>query len=319
MHHPDIEPLRSALRDRAGELGEAMLGAPSYRGRAEWRWGRRGSLALVVSGERRGQWFDHERGEGGDLLDLVQRERRCGFPEALAWALAWLGEAPLPKPPERREARQRPPEGQREGGFTIRLARRLWAEAVPAHRTLAADYLRSRGLTLPEDCEALRFHPHAWRNRDNGPIGPAMVAAMTCPVSNEWRGTHVTYLRPDGTGKAEGPSPKVMLGRAGVIRISPDDDVTAGLGIAEGIETTLAVMQHADWRPMWCATSAGAIASFPVLNGIEALTIFADTDAAGQRAAETCARRWAEAGREAFIITPREGDWNDVVTREVRP
>ena len=54
-------------------------------------------------------------------------------------------------------------------------------------------------------------------------------------------------------------------GRQGVVRITPDEDVTYGLGIAEGVEDALAVVM--DWgRPVWAATSAGAIERFPVLS-----------------------------------------------------
>ena len=38
--------------------------------------------------------------------------------------------------------------------------------------------------------------------------------------------------------------------------------MTAGLGLAEGIETALAVMQRAGWSPVWAATSAGAMDRF---------------------------------------------------------
>jgi len=59
----------------------------------------------------------------------------------------------------------------------------------------------------------------------------------------------------------------------------------------------LAVMM-ADWRPVWTLGSAGAIRTFPVLPGIESLTIFADADDAGERAASECAARWRESGRQ---------------------
>jgi hypothetical protein len=64
---------------------------------------------------------------------------------------------------------------------------------------------------------------------------------------------------------------------------------------------------------VWAAGSAGAIRQFPVLTGIEALTIFADPGAAGTTAAEECARRWADAGREARVLTPQQGDFNDLI------
>ena len=307
--------LRTALRARAAEIGEALLGKPTFRGRSELRWGRKGSLALAVAGPRAGLWCDHEAGEGGDLLALIQRERRCDFPAALAWARAFLGE-----PPPSCEPNSAPPlapaaPAEAAPPATLELARRIWREAVPAAGTLVEEYLAHRGLRL-EPTPALRFHANAWRNRANGPPGPAMVALMTCAVSNAPTGVHVTYLRPDGRGKADGSSPKVMLGQRGVIRLSPDDETTLGLGIAEGVETCIAVMQRLDWRPVWAATCAGAVATFPVLAGIDAITIFADADQAGMRAAEACARRWAEAGREASIWTPKQGDWRDACVAE---
>lgn len=78
-----------------------------------------------------------------------------------------------------------------------------------------------------------------------------------------------------------------------------------GLGLTEGIEDALAILL-CDWAPVWAATSAGAIARFPVLSGIEGLTVFADTDAPGTTAAEVCAARWQAAGRDVRISHPRE-------------
>jgi putative DNA primase/helicase len=57
------------------------------------------------------------------------------------------------------------------------------------------------------------------------------------------------------------------------------------------------------------------MANFPVLAGIECLSIFADHDDAGQRAAKQCAQRWADGGRYARIVTPKIAgcDWNDAL------
>jgi len=314
----DIQTIRVALRARCAELAEHLLGQPTWRSRHEWRWGRRGSLALAVAGARAGAWHDHERGEGGDLLDLIARERHCGFREALAWARDFLGEAlpgcdahkpPPPPPPAARD------DAEREPSATLELARRLRREAVPAAETLVETYFAHRGLRL-EPGMPLRFHPRAWRNRANGPPGPAMLALMTCPERNEPVGVHLTYLRHDGRGKADGPSLKVMLGRRGVVRLTPDEEVTLGIGIAEGIETSVAIMQRLGWRPVWAATCAGAVSTFPIISGLDAITIFADSDPAGMRAAETCAGRWSEAGREVTIWTPERGDRRDTACPE---
>lgn len=69
-----------------------------------------------------------------------------------------------------------------------------------------------------------------------------MLALMTDPLTGGPCGVHRTFLAPNGRGKAPGQS-KMMAGAAGVVWLAPDTEVTLGLGIAEGIETSLRVMQ----------------------------------------------------------------------------
>ncbi len=95
------------------------------------------------------------------------------------------------------------------------------------------------------------------------------------------------------------------------MRLWPDEDVTTGLVLGEGIETALAaatIINHRDTRlaPAWASGSAGAMASFPVLAGVETLTLLVDNDesGAGQRAAAECSARWTAAGREVIRLTP---------------
>jgi hypothetical protein len=69
---------------------------------------------------------------------------------------------------------------------------------------------------------------------------------------------------------------------------------------------------------MWATGSTSIMGKFPVLSGIEALTIIADNDAngAGERAADEVAARWLEAGREARVIVwDGIGDINDALKR----
>ena len=65
-------------------------------------------------------------------------------------------------------------------------------------------------------------------------------------------------------------------------------------------------------RPAWALGSAGAIASFPVLAGMECLTIIREKDAANEKAAAECAIRWQATGREVRNVWPDAGkDLND--------
>ncbi len=306
------EEVAGLLAERMEELARELAGEPTDRGRDEWRFRRKGSLAICVAGPKRGSWFDHEAGEGGDALALLAHLHGVAMRAAFHWALDWLGlpGASMPRPAS--PVRQQASPGPRTNSApdTLDLARALWREAQPPGEVVTA-YLASRGL-CPEPAAPIRFHPMAWRNPAYGPRGPAMLSLMTNPATAEPCGLHVTYLRPDGSGKAEGERPKIMLGRAGVIRLSPQDTVADRLGITEGIETGLSVMQGFGWRPVWAAGSAGSIRTFPVLPDLS-LTIFADTGEAGAAAAEECAWRWAQAGQPAAIYTPPRGDFNDVL------
>src|SRR5262249_37493686 len=135
----------------------------------------------------------------------------------------------------------------------------------------------------------LRWHP---RER-------ALIWRMTDATTGESTGVHRTYLNVDGSKVG-----RWMKGPAGIIRLSHDDGVTRGLGMSEGAENGLAVLLSG-WAPVWACGSAGGIQRFPVLNGIESLTIFPDLGPAiGMRVAKECAARWREAGREVLIVPP---------------
>lgn len=303
----DLAQINALLAEQMPALAEHLAGEPSGRGRDAWRFRAKGSLAVEVRGPKRGAWHDHEAGLGGDPLGLVAHLLGAPMRDAFRWALDWLGEAPERRAPYVEDRVK----GADVAGpsATLDLARRIWREAVAPVGTLVESYLASRGVSV--EATPLRFHPACPRGAE---LLPAMVALMTDPVTGQPGGVHRTFLASDGSGKATGQA-KMMAGNAGVIRLSVDDEVTAGLGIAEGIETALSVMQGFGWRPVWAAASAGAIAKFPILPGIEALTIFADPDGAGLRAAEECATRWRAAEREARIIAAPSGDWNDVHRR----
>ncbi|MBC2886465.1 toprim domain-containing protein [Ochrobactrum sp. CM-21-5] len=164
----------------------------------------------------------------------------------------------------------------------------IWARSIPIAGTLAEVYLHSRHLAY--DGEALRFWPG----------GRAMVGLITDAITGVPIGIHRTFLDRDGN-RIE----KKMLGAAygGVVRLSGDDEVSTGLSICEGIETGLGALRFG-YGPVWACLSEGTMRRFPVIDGVEALTIFADNDRnrVGLRAADECARRWHEAGHEVTII-----------------
>ena len=243
-------------------------------------------------------------GAHGDVFDWIMQTQRLTFPEAVAQlGGAVIGSANRePRPVANPPADDTPARNQD-------LAWRIWNEASDPSETIVAKYLQHRGVRLPNE-PVIRFHPRCPRT---GGALPAMIALMTDVVTGDPCGVHRTFLAPDGSGKAAVDKPKMMLGPAGVIRL--DEPIGEGLGVAEGIETTLSIIQTIGWRPVWAAGSRGGIEGFPVLPG-HCLTIFADSDLPGLTAARSCAARWAAADREVWIQVPPPGaDWNDAAAR----
>jgi len=190
----------------------------------------------------------------------------------------------------------------------IARAMAIWDEAGDPRSTLAEVYLRSRGLDLSNDVAGavVRFHPRCpWRDEERQQTirVPALVACMRAIDVDSITAVHRTRLTPEGT-KVD----RRMLGIAAgsAIKIDPDDAVTIGLAIGEGIESCLAGRQLG-FKPVWSLGSASAIAAFMVSPGIEALTILAERDDANARAIEACASRWHAAGREVVVVEPASG------------
>jgi hypothetical protein len=96
--HFDRDEVRAALLARAPAVARALLGEPNrmMSRRDELRFGNRGSLSVKVAGPKAGEWYDHEKQEGGDLFKLIERECRCGgaFSDTLARAADLAGVSP---------------------------------------------------------------------------------------------------------------------------------------------------------------------------------------------------------------------------------
>lgn len=180
-------------------------------------------------------------------------------------------------------------------------AERIWRRTQPLRGSIGAVYLEHRGCRLPPADSDLRFLPAA----DGFP--PSLCGLITDAVTGRKMSLHFTRLATDGRGKAGTDRDKLLLKghrkRSGVIRLWPDEAITTGIAIAEGIETALGAAHI--FTPVWSMIDCGNLAAFPVLAGIQSLVIFADHDTAGIGAARECARRWRDAGREVLARVPK--------------
>lgn len=268
-------------------------------------------------------WNCRGCGKGGaDAISLVMHVRGLGFREAVEWL---TGENTAPAPVKPAPAKPKP----ETDAFVIQLVADIVREIGPVRGTPGEQYLREvRKIDVDaigdvlERTDAIGWHPAIYFNEPGHPLHGrrlgCIVAIMTDPITAKPTGAiSRTYLAPDLTkiGKA-----KTLGSPAGIIRLSRDEEVEGGLHIAEGLETSLAAMSLG-FRPLWATGSTALMAKFPVLAGIECLSIFADHDrnGAGQCAASEAANRWLAAGRETHVYQRETtGDLNDAF-REARP
>jgi hypothetical protein len=263
---------------------------------------------------RKNAWLCRQCQQGGGVVDLVMHLDGVDFRHAIETLTGVR--APVPA-----RVRTEQPAPDAPADENHRLAMRLWDEAAPIAGTLAEQYLirpkieGGRGLTLPPDISprVLRFHAAC---PFDGARHPCLLALYRDIASDAPRAIMRTALTPDGC-KID----RMGLGPVGgaAVKLSDDADVTMGLVIGEGLETTLAGMVFG-FAPAWALGSSGGIRTFPVLSGIEALTILAETDDSGanEQAIRKCFARWSAAGREVYRATPTiGGDANDALTMAI--
>lgn len=309
--------ISQALADRVEALAADLLPGGHREGN-EWRAGSLAgeaghSLGVHLTGGKAGLWSDFATGEAGDALDLVRVVLRVGTREARVWARRWLGfangkaELLLPTAPTPRPTASEPdPDRWRRPWYSARAIGGTVAEAYLTVRRLRFDdpkgrvlrFARRRARRSPEG-EAIEHHP-------------ALLALLSDILTGEPCGLINIFLQSDGRDRLRDRKGKTVTGRASgaAVMLSAFDEPTAGLVLCEGVETGLAIFQ-AELRPIWACGGAGTLGTFPLLGGIDALTIAADADAFGMRAAEAAAARYRAGGREAAIVPPPTGDWAD--------
>lgn len=195
------------------------------------------------------------------------------------------------------------------------LAARIWSGARAIAGSPAARYLEARGIALlPGE---LRYHPRTPHGR--APLTsfrPALIAAVRDDVGLV--GVHRTFLDLSNDGLADLPIPKSALGRlgGGAVRLAPP--ANGILGLAEGVETALSVMQLFD-VPCWAALGTERFRHVAIPSSVQRLILFLDNDAGGRRAERLARDTHAGASfsiEARYPQQPKE-DWNDVLKRKL--
>lgn len=306
----------------APEFGPAIERAPRH-------------VSCPVHGDKDGfRLFKNWQDDGGgicnscaifpDGFELIKWLRAWSLKEVLAEVAKVLGggvAAPVMS--------QRPvPSKSANGERLLTMLKKAWQVAVPLAEPEAEParrYLANRGIKV-YDVPSLRCHPELAYFEAGEEISryPAMLGLFLSP---ERRGVtlHRIYLTPEGW-KAPVPTPKKTMPVPGAlqlagaaIRLGP---AGPSLGVAEGIETALAVMT-ATRQICWATTSACLLEKVVLPPQVMRVTIWADNDESktGLTAATRLAERLAKEGRKVDIQLPKRlagkksWDWADVLLK----
>ena len=264
-----------------------LLGEPNRRlsRGTDWRYGNRGSLSVDVD---RAVWRDHETGEGGGLLDLIEREVGCDRAGSLAWlrSRGYLPRrAPLSLPGGRRGSRMRATSvvsrsrSRRSRSGPIRLARSLWAASDPVPGTPGDVYLHGRGVWPASwyRFDAPCLGDVGWLSRASAPrsdpegswfglradLAGLLLFAFRSPATGEVQAVLVEGL--DEQGCRPGNRWRRMFGAAqgALFEARAGDGV---VHVAEGPLDALALV----WAP-WFETRGGCVVSVGGTSGLAGL------------------------------------------------
>jgi putative DNA primase/helicase len=202
------------------------------------------------------------------------------------------------------------------------IAQTLWDRSHALWGTVAEAYLwQVRGVSHGvNELGDVRFLPsvHHQPYGQEGPTFPAMIGAIR-QGPGDLTGVHLTFLAPDGTGKADVSPSRKMIGQAkggGVILRRPLGPVIV---VGEGIESTATASERLG-LPGIASLSADGMRNLTIPEGVQAVIVACDLDPhrVGQKAAADLITRLRKDGIDATLAPPPPScrDWNE---REITP
>ena len=330
------------LAERTESIVEELLPGGHYEGRHWYRCGdisgQSGqSLAVALSGRRRGRFRDYAAGIGGDLLDLIAQVECNGDMRRALYRAHERLRLPLRELPRRRRqaGRELDAEGRRH------RALKIWHQSKPLlPGDLAWRYLsetRQIALERFDRLPNVRFCPSLWQSPGNS--FPALVAAISGPHGRKIAGVHRIWLSEAADGRVvkapiagkHGPDSgaKKALGpyRSGVIWLwrgasdrpwhNPEPGSTIGLseGVEDGLTLTAAKLE------LRVAAAVGLTNLVMLPEAITEVLVIGQNDPYGSDAAaglSRLTRHLQKQGKSVSVLRPRDRrvkDVNDIAQR----
>lgn len=338
--------LRKEVSFKAEQVVRDMLGEANKHlsnGR-ELRFGDNGKIAVRISGEKAGTWYDFSKGEGGDMFDLVMETKGGDFKEAAQYLRAQVGMSRSSNiKPNLQLVREHTnsdltKEYIDDKEYKIKYANKLYDRStsilVGSH-SVANRYLseqRAISCNLSQDIKTTEIY-----DKEKGFILPALIVFARDKEGNITGGQHI-LLDKETSDKADIATPKksfglisgsfVDLGSSGEAVNSEHKGENIAKSaitiIAEGLETGLSIKQafrehnkkKGELIKTLCSLGISNIKNYAPYQG-QKIIIASDNDGHDSLTNKIIAdarQSLTEKGAFVEIVKPGEvGDFNDIL------
>ncbi len=331
IEHFDAKEIEMRLSNQAEMIATHLLGERNTKvGTAgDWRYGKKGSLSVKMSGDKRGSWHNFETGKGGHLLALIQEELGLEFKEALRYAANLVGGSHFETVKRALSPEKVADKKASQADWRQKQIQQLFKEARPIEGTLAERYLKEhRGISALSGLN-LSFHPRVYSHKEekNGKhvYHPALVGFCMDEEGHPC-GVHVVYLDENAGKRTDLAVAKRSSGTVGgfPVRVGVGKAEDRISFIAEGVETSASIRESVPHHDVWATLSKENFGKLNPERLSQTVVLCVDNDQANTikhgQALVKAINRLEQANKRVFIVMPKEGDtdFNDVLKERGR-
>ncbi|EKE00840.1 MAG: hypothetical protein ACD_21C00266G0003 [uncultured bacterium] len=251
----DIVEIEKSVKALAEVFVERILGQPNQKlsTATQWRYGNKGSLAIKMSGDKKGLWHNFETGESGNLISLIKKETGLSFKETLQYATNMPG---IVLPVAQKEQLDKVAIDEKNNtkikdiktkDYAIALAR----ESLPISGTVVEKYLKEiRGIKNIDSTD-IRYHPKVYTGKEENPKYLPAMLSIGRDKNGQIKCVQATYLDPKTANKADVDIKKRTYASPSeaAVLLQKSNDKNKTSYITEGVETGLSIkdaVKHGD-------------------------------------------------------------------------
>jgi Ti-type conjugative transfer relaxase TraA len=334
VYKKELDALKEQIQLNAAIIATKLMGEPNKKltNSSTYRYGDKGSLAITITGEKAGTWYDFTAGKGGDLISLVSRQKAYDFKQSVEYIKEQIGN-------HRQSSLQLVSDHDVSNKYIDHLSQVKRDQAAQTAKARITQDLYNRSKDIGKGSVAARYLDEARGiNCDlsadikttsildlaSGKRFPAIVA-FARDSGGTITGGQQLLLDPANASKADVEVPKKSFGKiAGsfveiaVTGKNTEHDYHNLTIIAEGLETALSIKQAGTGTKIVCSLGISNIKNYSARHG-EKIIIAADHDRADSITNKTISETQVSLSKNAMVRVVRPlmlGDFNDILQQQ---